>query len=334
LTAVVVDSTNAAAWLRYKIVEDDLTTTNLTIPRGSITFWLAPNWSSAGPPGGTGPGQYGRLFEVGSYTTNASFGWMSLYLDPAGTNLFFSSQTNGAGATYLSAPISFTNGVWNSVALTWCATNSALYLNGSLLTNGPGIAYLPGPNALTNGFSLGSDGATGLYQSRSMLHDLYIYSRPLTSDEVFSDFLLYSLFMAPLADPTITPGPSTPTTDPVFKAITGLGYLTPLSNAVLVICAGDSDYGTAVQTCDYESKFSVYGYEAVTFHKIAIPIRAYELRTGRLVANTKVQISGSSCPSTLEYTTYLSFDSGPPSEVYVTPHASNVRAAFDSLINP
>jgi hypothetical protein len=107
-----------------------------------------------------------------------------------------------------------------------------------------------------------------------------------------------------------------------------------VGNAVLVICAGDSDYGTAVQTCDYESKLSVYGYEAVTFHKIAIPIRAYELRTGRLVADTKVQISGSSCPATLEYTTYLTFDSGPPSDVYVTPHASNVRAAFDSLINP
>src|SRR5438445_12505420 len=67
LTALVVDSTNAAAWLRYKIVEDDGTTTNLTISSGSAMFWIAPDWTSAGPAGGAGPGQFGRLLEVGSY---------------------------------------------------------------------------------------------------------------------------------------------------------------------------------------------------------------------------------------------------------------------------
>src|SRR5438309_899723 len=35
VTALVVDSANAA-WLKYKIVEDDGTTTNLTIPSGSV----------------------------------------------------------------------------------------------------------------------------------------------------------------------------------------------------------------------------------------------------------------------------------------------------------
>src|SRR5439155_21150968 len=38
--------------------------------------------------------------------------------------------------------------------------------------------------------------------------------------------------MTPLADPTIAPAPPVPTTDPVFKAYTGRGQLTWLSNSV------------------------------------------------------------------------------------------------------
>src|SRR5437016_4990857 len=51
LTALLLDSTNAA-WLTYKIVEDDGTTTNLTLGRGSATVWFSPDWTSASLSGG------------------------------------------------------------------------------------------------------------------------------------------------------------------------------------------------------------------------------------------------------------------------------------------
>ena len=63
-----------------------------TCDNGSIFLWFLPAWNSASA-GGAGPGVYGRLIEIGTYSTNAS-GWWSLYLDPAGTNLFLSSQSN------------------------------------------------------------------------------------------------------------------------------------------------------------------------------------------------------------------------------------------------
>lgn len=106
-SSLVVD-TNTPVWLKFNVV-DAGPTTNLTVNQGSVLFWFAPGSWSGTNTGGTGPGEYGRLFEAGAYTTNSSFGWWSLYVDPAGANLYFSTQTNdssGTYTTYLSAPIS------------------------------------------------------------------------------------------------------------------------------------------------------------------------------------------------------------------------------------
>lgn len=107
---------------------------------------------------------------------------------------------------------------------------------------------------------------------------------------------------------------------------------TDAAHAVLVVCAGDADYGTSVRTCPYESKFSPYFPTNVTFHKIAIPVKVYELRTGKRVAKHKIQISGASCPRRIHYTTFGTIDTGPPSKQYVKASTSDVRAAFRSLI--
>lgn len=109
---------------------------------------------------------------------------------------------------------------------------------------------------------------------------------------------------------------------------------TDAADAVLVVCVGDTEMGTPVQTCPYENKTFPQFPQDVTFHKIAIPVRVYELRTGKPVADTKVEISGTSCPEILHYTTYLAHDLGPPSQVHVTASDDDVRAAFGALISP
>ncbi|MGP4015794.1 tetratricopeptide repeat protein [Saccharopolyspora sp. 5N708] len=106
------------------------------------------------------------------------------------------------------------------------------------------------------------------------------------------------------------------------------------ADAVLVICAGEAEYGAPVETCPYESTFAIGGYDDVTFHKIAIPVRVYEVRTGALVVDTRVEIGGASCPEFLEYTTYGYVDLGPPSEEYVAASDADVHAAFAPLIAP
>ena len=143
------------AFLQYNESETN-GNTNILCPVGTIWFFFLPqNWNS-----GSGPGVYGRLLEMGTYTTNASVGWFSMYLDPKGTNIFFSGQTNGAGATYLTGSVSLTTNAWTFLALTYSPSNSFLYTNGQLCATGSGVAYYPGPAARTNGFTIGSDSSS------------------------------------------------------------------------------------------------------------------------------------------------------------------------------
>src|SRR5438046_1662874 len=99
LLSLVLDSTNAA-WLQYNVYEPSDGTTNLTVDRGSLYCWFAPSWLPTNH-GGTGPGQWGRLIEVGAFGTNSTSQWWSLYLDPGGTNIYFSAITNGIQTNYL-----------------------------------------------------------------------------------------------------------------------------------------------------------------------------------------------------------------------------------------
>jgi hypothetical protein len=174
--SLVVD-TNLPAWLHYNVYESD-GTTNLTVQNGTVTFWFAPgDWSSTNA-GGTGPGEPGRLFEAGSYTPDSSYGLWSIYVDAGGNNLFFSTQTNDLSSnvwTWVSAPISWTTNYFHFVALTYSATNTALYLDGVLATNGPGVTVYPGQNALTNGFYIGGD-ESGLYQGQGLFDLVATYN--------------------------------------------------------------------------------------------------------------------------------------------------------------
>jgi len=229
-----VDSTNAA-WLQYNVFESD-GTTNLTINQGSITFWFASGaWASTN--GGTGPGDWGRLIEVGSYTTNASYGWWSLFLDPGATNIYFSAQTNsgnGAMSTYLSAPIAWNTNEWHFIGLTYSASNSALYLDGLLVTNGLPVTVFPGLNVQTNGFFIGSD-SNGIMQAHGMFDDIQTFNYPLDGGTISNLFTWehWSYYLNPNntfpINDNIHSAPSSSSTGPIFNAVTGSGVLIPQS---------------------------------------------------------------------------------------------------------
>jgi hypothetical protein len=98
------------------------------------------------------------------------------------------------------------------------------------------------------------------------------------------------------------------------------GWVTgDVANATRVLCVGERQLGASVETCAY------LGGGNVTFHRVALPVRVYEVRTGRLVTDTRVEISGTSCPS---------FIYGSDTTRYVSPSDSQVQDAFRPLINP
>ena len=128
--AVQIDNSDPA-FLSYNVVETN-GDTNITCQTGSLRFWFKPDWSSA-DQGGTGPGNSGRLIEVGNYDPSFTNGWWSLFLSPDGTQLSFGTSTNGDGMTNLSANISWLADEWHQIALTYSPTSSALYVDGQLL---------------------------------------------------------------------------------------------------------------------------------------------------------------------------------------------------------
>ncbi|RJQ88173.1 hypothetical protein [Amycolatopsis panacis] len=105
------------------------------------------------------------------------------------------------------------------------------------------------------------------------------------------------------------------------------------AQAVLVVCLGEPADGTALHTCPYENKMMPNFPSNVTFHKIAVALKAYELRTGKPVVDTKVEIGGASCPKVLRYRSYSHLaDLGPPPDTPVTPTDDDVPAAFAPVI--
>ncbi|MEV0778150.1 hypothetical protein ACIBLA_01460 [Streptomyces sp. NPDC050433] len=100
------------------------------------------------------------------------------------------------------------------------------------------------------------------------------------------------------------------------------------AKAALVVCAGAAKNGAAVETCLYEDDKSAQ-YQ-VTFFKVKIPLKVYELRAGKRVNPRQVQISGGSCPSVLRYE-YYGIDVGPGDE-FVSTSKSGVSDAFRPII--
>ncbi|MEG8279771.1 hypothetical protein [Streptomyces sp. AHA2] len=102
------------------------------------------------------------------------------------------------------------------------------------------------------------------------------------------------------------------------------------AKAALVVCAGEAENGSVVQTCSYENKKSRYLPHRVTYYEARIPLKVYELRTGERLTPRSVQIEGTSCPSVLHYQYHL-YDLG-PGDQFVSPSESDIRTAFDSVL--
>ncbi len=101
-----------------------------------------------------------------------------------------------------------------------------------------------------------------------------------------------------------------------------------VGEAVLVVCTGQTEFGAPTQTCPYRNdRTGKVG--GVTFRKIAIPVKAYELRTGKVVVDTRVEIGGTSCPGT-----FFASGDGPPPNRYVSPSDGDVRAGYAAVITP
>lgn len=96
------------------------------------------------------------------------------------------------------------------------------------------------------------------------------------------------------------------------------------SRAALVVCADEAGAGDVIETCQYRDHDGRIG--SVRFNKLSVRVKAYALRTGRLVTDRTVQMGGESCPGILQYFGEL------PSRMAATPSDGDVRNAFGPVI--
>jgi hypothetical protein len=187
--ALQVNSTNGPAILKYRGVETD-GAQNIDCRAGSIRLLYKPFWSSKGR-GGNGPGNWVRLLELGAYTTNASTGWFALSIDPAGTNVWFTTQDNRGNTSSnvanvgigLGANISFTANEWAELLLTYTNNRVQLWKDTGLYMDAA-VSNLPVPPAGVGslGFTLGS-ATNGDYQARGLVGEFEILNYPLGRGE-------------------------------------------------------------------------------------------------------------------------------------------------------
>jgi alpha-tubulin suppressor-like RCC1 family protein len=186
--AVKINSTNAAI-LKYRDAETN-GNANINLLNGTIRFWFKPDWSSTNV-GGTGPNNEGCLIELGSKAS--TIGWWGCRLNPAGTNIYFGTQTNSTGTltTNLTATISWTSNVWHQIVLTYNSTNTTLYIDGQAVkTNGTGVTYYPGITTRTNGFRVGS-GVSGTNQAKGSFDNLETFNYVLNSGAIKTNYLSF-----------------------------------------------------------------------------------------------------------------------------------------------
>jgi hypothetical protein len=156
---------------------------NLTLESGTVRFYFAPDWSSAGLGGG--PGGETRLLEFGAWSEGGQQSLAWLAVDGMGTMMRLAVQGAGEPVEILRAPVQWAAGQWHQVALVWSGKETVvLYLDGQAVAVGAGLDLnvLNQLNGMA-GFCLGSD-VEGNRLAQGQFEELYTFSRACPAEEV------------------------------------------------------------------------------------------------------------------------------------------------------
>ncbi|MBX3745145.1 MAG: hypothetical protein KF833_07525 [Verrucomicrobiae bacterium] len=133
--------------------------------RMGVRLWYRPDWSSAGPGGGQGPGAWATLLAIGDREGHPQDGWWELAIAPEGDRLVFRSGS-GPRQTYAieSGPVTFRAGQWAEVAWNVFPGRVRGFVEGRMILNDvPARVPGPGAGAMRAGMAVGGlpDGRQG-----------------------------------------------------------------------------------------------------------------------------------------------------------------------------
>lgn len=155
--------------------------------RGSIRFWYRPDWSSKSL-GGRGPGNFGRLLEIGESSSNFNQGWWSLYLNAVTDRIQLASKNFGFASPQLNVPISLKEGEWYQFVLTYDTSRTLLFLNGTQIGSGRGIHDFPtDADRVASGVWIGSSAIDG-FQINGSLDALETFNYVLKPEDIQREY--------------------------------------------------------------------------------------------------------------------------------------------------
>lgn len=134
--ALILDTTNITpAYLEYYVIDANFVQNISYSAPASILLYYSPDWQSVSL-GGTGSGQNAILLAGGDWSPGSPNGLFRIYVDPAGSNLYFGGVTNGVVSNYVTVPIEWSSNSWHQVGIEWGVAgrndSSAIYLDGAL----------------------------------------------------------------------------------------------------------------------------------------------------------------------------------------------------------
>lgn len=189
-TAAINVGTQSPSVISYAFQEDDLST-NFNPARGTVRFWISPNWHS-----GSDHTLDGRILELGEWSPDGSNGWWALQFNANRDKLNFITQGNGQREFNISHPINWRPDRWYHVSVTYGLFESTLFINGELVARGSGVSAYPShQTALASGIHIGGS-AQGEFSADVRLDDFETFNYALSE----SDNLDYYLATRPDED--------------------------------------------------------------------------------------------------------------------------------------
>ena len=159
----------------------------VNLRRGSIRFWYRPDWSSKSL-GGNGPGNFGRIMELGVISSNINQGWWSLYFNSFTDRIQLASKSSGFVMPQLNANIALKEGQWYQFILTYNESLTQLYLNGAQIGTGRGIQDYPSDSdRVASGLWIGSSSING-FQINGTLDALETFNYVLNPETIKTEY--------------------------------------------------------------------------------------------------------------------------------------------------
>jgi hypothetical protein len=133
---------------------------------GAFRFWYQPAFGA-----GAGPGHVARLLTLASVNSGVAATWLSLVITPDGGTL--SLVCGEDPQPCLTAPVAIQG--WTLITLCYSPTNSAIFVNDTLVASGPGLSPLPAQLVPYSSLTVGS-GPDGLDTAAGQIDELAIFS--------------------------------------------------------------------------------------------------------------------------------------------------------------